>query len=130
MESVGRLNDFIRTLNSKTPVVVDASGVQFMDSSGLHVLVKLAAAANGHVGVVIRNPSQPVRRLLRMALPDGIDGMEIEFDGAGPGAAHRFSQLVGITAELHRVARRSRRRSALLRAMARQERARHAVIDV
>ena len=131
MESVGRLTEFIQELGQTgLPIVIEASGVQFMDSSGLHVLLRLAAQNDGHLGLIIRNPSRPVRRLLQMALPDGMDGMAVEFSGAGPGAAHRLSGLIGITAELHRMNRFSRMRAAGLRDAARQERARRTLIHV
>ena len=102
----------------------------FRSSSGLHVLLKLAAQSDGHLGLIIRNPSRPVRRLLQMALPDGMDGMAVEFSGGGPGASHRFSELLHITAELHRMTHFARTRAALLRAAARSERARRTLIRV
>jgi hypothetical protein len=128
MESVARLNEFVRDLCPETPVVIDASGVEFMDSSGLHVLLKLAALSDGHAGVIIRNPSPFVRRLLQMALPDGMDGMEVEYAGSGPGAQHRLSGLLNITAELHRMVRREHRRSRLLLDQGRRRRANQPVL--
>jgi anti-anti-sigma factor len=129
MESVDSLNEFIQDRTTMgLPIVIDASGVQFMDSSGLHVLLKLAAHADGHLGLILRNPSRPVRRLLQMALPDGMDGMAVEFSGAGPGAAHRLSGLLDITTELHRVTRFGHIRSAFLRDAARRERVRRVLL--
>jgi anti-anti-sigma factor len=129
MESVGKLNEFIQSLGSPShPIVIDASGVQFMDSSGLHVLLKLAAQSDGHLGLILRNPSRPVRRLLQMALPDGMDGMAVEFSGAGPGAAHRLAGLIDITAELHRMTSFGHIRSAFLRDAARRERFRRVLL--
>ncbi|GAA1971870.1 STAS domain-containing protein [Catenulispora subtropica] len=51
-----------------TDVVLDCSGVTFMDSMGLRVLVLLRqrAADNGHE-FVLRSPSQPVTRVMEAA---------------------------------------------------------------
>jgi anti-sigma B factor antagonist len=46
-------------------VILDAAGVTFMDSSALHVLVK-ARQRLGTTNVVVRNPSDQVRRLLHL----------------------------------------------------------------
>ena len=122
MESVDQLTEFIARLRpGSSPVVIDASGIEFMDSTGLRLLLSLAAA-DGAGGVVVRNPSRPVRRLLEVSVPDGMDGLTVEFDGAGPGAAHRFSELMRSTGELHRLAQMQRRRSAALRSDVRRAR--------
>jgi anti-anti-sigma factor len=129
IDSVAQLTRFIELLNPKSsPIVIDAAGIEFIDSSGLHALVKLAAEADGSAGVVVRNPSRAVRRLLDLALPGGIDGMVIEFTGAGPGAAHRFSELLRSTSVLHQDTRLSRRRAVALRTEARRERGRHELL--
>jgi anti-sigma B factor antagonist len=53
-------------------LVLDAAGVTFMDSSALHVLVK-AQQRLGTTNVVVRNPSDQVRRLLQLT------GLEAHF---------------------------------------------------
>jgi anti-sigma B factor antagonist len=57
--------------------VVDASGVTFIDSTGLHVLLTAGRALNGTGPLVVRSPSRAVRRLLSIALPDGTPEIEI-----------------------------------------------------
>lgn len=49
-------------------VVLDCSGVTFLDSMGLRVLVQLRndLAANGH-DFALAGPSEPVRRVLELA---------------------------------------------------------------
>src|SRR5262249_32922880 len=84
--------------DSSIPVVLEASELTFMDSTGLWMLLRLAHAGDGTTpGVIVRNPSQVVRRLINLAIPSGVDGLEIEFRGSGPGAAHRFTELVRST---------------------------------
>jgi len=84
-----------------TPVVLDMSGVSFMDSSGLRVILSMATSLDGHgPSIILRNPTRPVRRVLGISVPDGFPGLEVQFDGAGPGAAHRFSELMRSTSEL------------------------------
>ena len=46
-------------------LVLDLSGVTFMDSSGLHVLIRLHHR-EGTTSVVVRNPSGQVLRLLQI----------------------------------------------------------------
>lgn len=55
------------------PVVVDLSAVDFMDSSGLSVLVA-ANGSNGATALVLRRPSRAVRRVLE------ITGLEEPFE--------------------------------------------------
>jgi anti-anti-sigma factor len=57
--------------------VVDVSGVTFIDSTGLHVLLTAARALNGTGPLVVRSPSRAVRRLLSIALPDGAPEIEV-----------------------------------------------------
>jgi anti-anti-sigma factor len=65
------------------PIVIDGSQIDFMDSSGLHLLSRLAGTAGDAPRVVIRNPSRAVLRILGVAFPGGIPGLafEIEDDG-------------------------------------------------
>ena len=117
LDSVGQLRHFIAALpRGEGPLVVEASEVDFIDSTGLNLLIQLAAT--GSPGVVIRNPSRAVRRLLEVALPGGMPGMWVDFSGAGPGAAHRLSELLRSTVDLRSLVSsewfiaRSTRRSA------------------
>jgi len=60
-----------------TPLVLDFSGVSFMDSSGLRALLEGAGPPNGSGPVVIKDPSPQVRRVLDISIPDGVPGLEI-----------------------------------------------------
>ena len=55
---------------------LDLTGVTFMDSNGLRILL---AAASGRTGppLVVRD-SQPVRRLFEVAAPAGVPGLQFE----------------------------------------------------
>jgi anti-anti-sigma factor len=60
------------------PLILDASNLTFMDSSGLKVLVEAAASRNGSGSLVLRRPSSSVRRLLDMIVPNGVEGLDVE----------------------------------------------------
>ncbi|MGZ4126215.1 MAG: STAS domain-containing protein [Actinomycetota bacterium] len=57
--------------------IVDASGVTFMDSTGLQLLLSAAAKLNGTGPLVLLRPSPSVRRVLDLALPDGAPGIDV-----------------------------------------------------
>ena len=58
-------------------VVLDLSGVAFIDSSGLRVLLSAHEELNaGDANLVLRSPSDAVRRLLEIT--DLLDRLEIE----------------------------------------------------
>ena len=59
------------------PIVLDFSGVSFMDSSGLRALLERAGQPNGSGPVVILNPSDQVRRVLDISIPGGTPGLEV-----------------------------------------------------
>ena len=56
-----------RHLETAKQLVVDFERTSFMDSSGLKVLATIAVARANAGGVLVRNPSQQVRKLLDMA---------------------------------------------------------------
>ena len=101
MDSIPELERVLFNGDSSIPVVLEASELTFMDSTGLWMILRLAhAGSDGVPGVIVRNPSQVVRRLINLAIPTGVDGLEVEFRGSGPGAAHRFSELARSTRRL------------------------------
>jgi anti-anti-sigma factor len=57
--------------------VVDLSGVTFMGSVGLRVLLGAGAKMNGDGPLVLLRPSPHVRRILDVALPTGAPGIEV-----------------------------------------------------
>ena len=59
------------------PLVLDFSGVSFMDSSGLRALLERAGKPNGCGPVVILNPSAQVRRVLDISIPGGTPGLDV-----------------------------------------------------
>jgi anti-anti-sigma factor len=58
---------------------LDLSGVKFIDSQGVHLLVRLAALATelSLPPVILFAPSEEVSRVLDIAVPEGIPGLEI-----------------------------------------------------
>lgn len=78
MATSGGLSELLRAAaDGNAPVVLDFSGVSFMDSSGLRALLEGAALPNGSGPVVIVNPSRQVRRVLDISIPDGMPGLEV-----------------------------------------------------
>lgn len=57
---------------------LDVSGVTFMDSQGLRMLIELGGEANQRGATVrVLNCSNQVMRLFEVAVPSGIPGVEI-----------------------------------------------------
>jgi anti-anti-sigma factor len=74
LTSAPKLDDEIQSLieQSVNNLTLDLSSVAFMDSTGLRVLLKASKLLEGNGGkVVLRDPSEPVRRLLEVS---GLDG--------------------------------------------------------
>jgi anti-anti-sigma regulatory factor len=127
-DSVGTLSYQVLDLLPCLPIVIDASGIEAIDASCLRMLLAVAELSDGEPLIVIRNPSPPVRRLLRTAIPDGFPGLWVEFDGAGPGAAHRFSELLRSTTDLRRAVNASCERSVSACREARGARDQHVLV--
>jgi anti-sigma B factor antagonist len=66
MATVGQLRDAIEPhLGPDQTIVLDLSGVAFMDSQCFHVLVKARSTLTADGGsLILRNPSQAARKLL------------------------------------------------------------------
>jgi anti-anti-sigma factor len=78
MATAGDLSELLHAAaNSDDAIVLDFSGVSFMDSSGLRALLEGAGLPNGSGPVVILKPSPQVRRVLDISIPDGIPGLEV-----------------------------------------------------
>ncbi|MEA3056369.1 MAG: hypothetical protein QOD30_1801 [Actinomycetota bacterium] len=60
MEAVETVIGLIRTAELAPKLIVDLSGVTFIDVSGLHLVRTLAAFPN----IAVQNPSPPIVRLL------------------------------------------------------------------
>ena len=69
-----RLRDAIEPhLGPRQSVVLDFSGVEFIDSSGLHVLQQARGTLTADGGsLILRNPSQAARRLLTVTQTEGL----------------------------------------------------------
>jgi anti-sigma B factor antagonist len=67
----GSLDVLLDSVEPGLPIVVDCSQVGFMDSTGLHALLR--AMHGGHT-LTVRNPSPQVRQLLELTgMPDLIE---------------------------------------------------------
>ena len=77
MATADDLSQIFRDAPSNDPIVLDFSGVSFMDSSGLRALLERAGQPNGSGPVVILNPSDQVRRVLDISIPGGTPGLEV-----------------------------------------------------
>jgi anti-anti-sigma factor len=78
MATAEDLSEILRAAPAKDdPIVLDFSGVSFMDSSGLRALLEGAGLPNDRGPVVILNPSAQVRRVLDISIPGGIPGLEV-----------------------------------------------------
>jgi anti-anti-sigma factor len=111
--TVPALEAVLRSLSPAAPVVLDMAGIRFMDSRGLSLILRFSADADGcDPALILRNPSPEVRRLLRILVPIGVAGVQLQFDGAGPGAAHRLSLMLRETCCLHADCLREHRRAA------------------
>jgi anti-anti-sigma factor len=58
---------------------LDLSGVKFIDSQGLHLLVRVSLLAQelGLTPVTVFAPSEEVMRVLSIAVPDGMPGLDV-----------------------------------------------------
>ena len=71
MATAGDLTELLLAASAgDTPLVLDFSGVSFMDSSGLRALLEGAELPNGSGPIVIQDPSPQVRRVLAVSHPD------------------------------------------------------------
>ena len=84
MATADDLSQIFRDAPSNDPIVLDFSGVSFMDSSGLRALLEGAGQPTGCCPVVIVNPSAQVRRVLDISIPGGTPGLEVRGPGEEP----------------------------------------------
>jgi anti-anti-sigma factor len=71
--------ELVAELRRANRLTLDTSELAFMDSQGLHMLIDLGReAANRGAQVTLINCSRQVRRLLDVAVPSGIPGVDIE----------------------------------------------------
>jgi anti-anti-sigma factor len=78
MASAEDLRTALRGCSQDGPLTVDASGLLFIDSVGLGVLIEAARPRRGRGKIVVREPTPAVRRVFEIALPDGVEGLEVQ----------------------------------------------------
>ena len=77
MATADELSDVLHAVaDSDDPIVLDFSGVVFMDSSGLRALLQWAGSDDCGP-VVIKDPSPQVRHLLDISIPGGVPGLRV-----------------------------------------------------
>ena len=69
LATAGRLRDAVEPhMGPQQTIILDLSGVEFMDSSCVHVLVQARGSLTAHGGsLVLRNPSTLARRVLSLS---------------------------------------------------------------
>ncbi len=75
VSTAGSLEEAVRTcLASSGRVIIDLSGVQFMDSTGLNVLIRAQSSSNDDPSEVLRLAGVPdrVSKLLRLTQLDSV----------------------------------------------------------
>jgi anti-anti-sigma factor len=88
MASAPELEAFLRDKGSAHErVVLDLSGVSFLDSSGLRALIAGSVSLDGSGPLELVNLSKAVRRVFEIATPSGLPSVRIEGFGGplGPG---------------------------------------------
>jgi anti-sigma B factor antagonist len=78
--TIGILRDALDDAIGSGVTTIDLSGVDFMDSTGVHALVATASSLNGQGPLVLLRPSRSIARLLDIALPGAIPGLVIRTD--------------------------------------------------
>lgn len=81
------LTEALLDLASEREVHLDLAMLTFLDSSGLHVIAKLARSQDGNRSVVLLNPSTAVMRSLEITGIDQHPAVEIRRRDAEPAAA-------------------------------------------
>jgi anti-anti-sigma factor len=75
------MDDFLQVAMSAAGIrketVLDLSGLDFVDSSGLRAILTLARGINGQA-VVLRNPTKNVRHVIEISGLEGVCGIRVE----------------------------------------------------
>ena len=75
--TVSRLDDTVdHTADGR--LILDIERLTFIDSTGLRALIRIALERPQDDPVVLRHPSASAERVLQVAVPDGIPGLEID----------------------------------------------------
>ena len=76
--------DVDRTFSSRAPntaLELDLTDLTFIDSAGLHALVRLSSMMNGTGPLVLVNVSRQARRLFEVVGLDSLESLEVRTDG-------------------------------------------------
>jgi anti-anti-sigma factor len=76
--TAARLGEALGDAATQPELVLDLSGVTFLDSFGVHSILELCRARNGNGPVVIRNPSRAVTRVFEILALDMYPGLELQ----------------------------------------------------
>lgn len=83
LATASQLRDFLsKGDRSNGPLELDVAGMSFMDSSGLEVLLREAAARAAGSPLVLLNVTRPVLRVFEIAVPGGVQGLEVRAEAA------------------------------------------------
>jgi len=77
LASADQLTQALRRWIESGNTCVDVSGVTFLDSTGLHVILSSGNELNGSGPLVLLRPSSAVRRILEIALPGGVPSLVV-----------------------------------------------------
>lgn len=77
MATADELRDRLLAKPREGPLLLDFSGITFMDSSGLRVLLEAAQGRGEDDPLVIQHPSEQVQRVLDISIPGGAPGMRV-----------------------------------------------------
>jgi anti-anti-sigma factor len=64
------------SVDGQREVVLDLSNVDFLDSSGVHAITTFSSVCKR--GVVLRSPSESIRRIIELVGIDGHNGIRVE----------------------------------------------------
>jgi anti-anti-sigma factor len=82
--NVGQLSDAInREIAGEGNLTLDLSGLAFMDSSGIQVLIRTARGLDGRGKLILEHPGELMRRLLQVVPLDKLQNVEIVDDAHG-----------------------------------------------
>ena len=81
LSSVAQLEEALAAAAvTREPVTIDLAGVTFIDSTGLHAIVRFALSSNGQGPVVLRNPPPMAVRLLEIVGVSSMPEIEMRHD--------------------------------------------------
>lgn len=74
------LTDQFTAISSEelSTLIIDATGVSFMDSTGLHALVEGKRLLHEHGTKIVLVPSRQVRRVLELVFPDHLFAVRVD----------------------------------------------------